>query len=65
MANKCKEKIRKEKDGAKKLAEERDRLKADLEQALGKSEETTEGPQMSTTLSQVRAELESASAERD
>jgi len=36
MANKCKEKIRKEKDGAKKIGEERDRLKADLEEALSK-----------------------------
>ena len=65
MTSKFKEKIRKEKDGAKRIAEERDRLKADLEGTLGKSKETTEEPEMSTALSKVQGELETASAERD
>jgi len=65
MALKCKEKIRKEKDGAKKIAEERDRLKADLEEASSKSKETTEEPEMGTALSKLQDELETASAERD
>ena len=53
MANKCKEKIRKEKEEVKKIAEERDKLKADLERAGSNSVEAAKLVEMNSALAKV------------
>ena len=65
MATKCKEKIRKEKEEVKKIAEERDKLKADLEGAGRNSVEAAKLVEMNSSLTKVQAQLVAACGERD